>query len=534
MIDMDAYRKAMTGNGSTPISASRVVVRGRLPASKINENKPSPQELALNTSAANTPIPIHYGRKNVPGLISAYAVSGGYLYVRVVWGMGEIYAIEKVFINDAAPVSGVSVRHYRGTTYQGVDSWLAAAIVGYADDMVLRKPGGLLAGIAYSVFKIPSSFTAAPQFQAIIQSKLVYDPAGPVSGDPFYSSVGFSLHFTGTNGQTTATDTGPNARAVTFSGNANIQSNQLALDGTTDYVQIADAAGVEFGTGSWTLEAKVTTSTIAAGDARIFSKTNTASSNYGLSIYRSAANLVVSLSANGSNYNIAGAENAMVTCFSVGVERTIVCEFNGTDYVIYVDGVERWRKTTTATMFDSTAEWTIGANRTGSESWNGSIRSAKFTKALRYGSPAPAPATAIPFSDSAYYVPYQIYSDNSALVFADVVTSTIYGLGSTVLDLAAAKDWCDDEIAIGVARAKISISLTQPQKTEAVLDLIASYADLLWVYEGESVKMIPDQPVSTDNPGGRNLIPNNAFDDASQWAYGSRWDIVGGVAVAVP
>lgn len=81
----------------------------------------------------------------------------------------------------------------------------------------------------------------------------------PVAGgDPFWANVVSLLHLDGTNGSTTITD--ETGRAWTAQGNASISTAQarfnqsLALDGTGDYIQSADSADFDFGSGDFTIE----------------------------------------------------------------------------------------------------------------------------------------------------------------------------------------------------------------------------------------------------------------------------------------
>lgn len=80
------------------------------------------------------------------------------------------------------------------------------------------------------------------------------------NGDPFYSAVSLLLPMDGTNGGTTFTDSGPNAIAVTASGNAQISTTQSKyggasayFDGAGDYLT-TPANSIVFGSGDWTIE----------------------------------------------------------------------------------------------------------------------------------------------------------------------------------------------------------------------------------------------------------------------------------------
>ena len=73
-----------------------------------------------------------YGRAQVGGKIFAakYVAATGTWVLGVLWCVGEIDAIEGIWFNGAAAVAGVNATDYLGTTAQGVDPTLAAAISG--------------------------------------------------------------------------------------------------------------------------------------------------------------------------------------------------------------------------------------------------------------------------------------------------------------------------------------------------------------------------------------------------------------------
>lgn len=84
---------------------------------------------------------------------------------------------------------------------------------------------------------------------------------GGGDSDPDYSSVSALLHFDGTNGSTTFTDSGP--LGLTFSANGNAQLStsspkfgtaSLLLDGNGDYASRAANAAFDFGTSRFSIE----------------------------------------------------------------------------------------------------------------------------------------------------------------------------------------------------------------------------------------------------------------------------------------
>jgi len=98
----------------------------------------------------------------------------------------------------------------------------------------------------------------------------------PVTGgDPSFANVSLLLHMNGSNGSTTFTDSGPNARPVTRTGNVQISTAQskfggasALFDGSGDILSVLDYADMEM-TADFTIECfaypTVTTDKIIAG-----------------------------------------------------------------------------------------------------------------------------------------------------------------------------------------------------------------------------------------------------------------------------
>jgi len=89
--------------------------------------------------------------------------------------------------------------------------------------------------------------------------------------DPNYNDVGLLLHFDGTDGSTTFTDDSSNGLTVTAHGNAQVDTAQskfggasLLLDGTGDYLTVADNAALDLGSGDFTIEAWIRPASLAS------------------------------------------------------------------------------------------------------------------------------------------------------------------------------------------------------------------------------------------------------------------------------
>lgn len=154
----------------------------------INSVNQAPSQRYATVAAEGTFVPVVYGRDYLGPIISLVTARSGYLFVRCVWCLGEIDSVESVTLNDLPLPNTIQVNHYTGTTSQGIDPLLAAAIPGYADNCVVVVDG-VEVGIAYSVFKIPAGVTQTdeegnvaaidssfPRFLAKIRGLKVRDP----------------------------------------------------------------------------------------------------------------------------------------------------------------------------------------------------------------------------------------------------------------------------------------------------------------------------------------------------------------------
>ena len=90
-------------------------------------------------------------------------------------------------------------------------------------------------------------------------------------GETIDANTKLLLHFNGTDGSTTFTDSSVSSHAVTANGNAQIDTAQskfgggsLILDGTGDFASIADTADVNFGSGDFTIDFRVRFTAVGA------------------------------------------------------------------------------------------------------------------------------------------------------------------------------------------------------------------------------------------------------------------------------
>lgn len=98
--------------------------------------------------------------------------------------------------------------------------------------------------------------------------------AWPSGSDVNFSDVTLLLHFDGTNGSTTFTDSSSLEKSVTANGNVSISSDSKfgsgsgVFDGNGDYLSVTDSGSYDFATGDFTVECwikRTTGKTLCAG-----------------------------------------------------------------------------------------------------------------------------------------------------------------------------------------------------------------------------------------------------------------------------
>lgn len=463
-------------------------VTGRQSVTQINsfESVEDPGQKLL--TAEGVKIPIVYGRASVPGYVFAEGEFGGNKFVGVAWCMGEVFSVEKTFINDAVVPSTVTAKHYRGTTTQTVSPALQLytnTSPQFSDDMILRTPAGDI-GICYSVFNIPSgAISGAPRFRAIIQGRLVEDPTSTAT-DPYFDYIEWSYDFT-----SGSTDSGPNNYTLTLNGNASVTANGLELDGTGDYATVPD--GNEIGSNPFTLELEFYTNTVASSpgstETLLRKGTNTSPESRCIQIDRVGDEVLLYLSSDGSTWDITdGLSCGTVSGGSpIDVARVVV-ERVDNQISTYMDGATQTGVVTTLGLFNSSAVWEIGGS---TNELNGVVRSARLTIGqYRYGSPHSITNT--PYSDSGTYSTGFVYSEKPALCWNDLAKDPVIGMGATTTGVELATEYGDSAMTSGAPRCRIGLAITEPRLVEAWLDQLAMYANCLWFPEGENLKIIPD------------------------------------------
>lgn len=490
-------------------------LRGKLTAREINEFADDRGQATLPPTGSGAPIPIVYGTSPVSGRIIAQSIteSPNVLYLAVAWGYGEFKQIKTLFINDELLPDAVEVKHYRGATYQTPDAWLAAAIAAYTDDVILNKPGVGNIGIAYSVLKIPTgAITGISSIKAIVDGKLVADPDDSGTGDPFINEVGLSVEFTAAS-PLAATDDSTHGHAITFGGNPDLYDGQLWLDGAGDYATVAAHSSIEFGDGAWSIELRISPDTISGTDY-ILTRGDSSSPNRSFLLFRQGDEFRLSMGSAGSSFDICNSVVINTTAIAITsplTEYVLELEYDGRYYTASIDGARVWSLQSDLTVYDNSYPLYIGAlNGGASNTFGGGIRAIRNTiGVVRYFGEHSVGNT--PFSDSDTFTPGTVFSDNPALCWADLASSPFYGLGATVSGTSDAAAWCNELLGGAVERSRCNMAFYTTKRTEEYLDLLATAGDCTWLNEGDSVKIIPDKPITSDNPNGQDVYTPYTF-----------------------
>ncbi|PUB82371.1 MAG: hypothetical protein DBP02_15065 [gamma proteobacterium symbiont of Ctena orbiculata] len=148
-----------------------------VPRRVVNSVASTADDRQLSIAGAGAVVPFGYGEFRTGPLVGKVTVYQNRLVMLLVWCLGEIEAIDGLYLSDGTPApASVTVTHYTGTTTQGVDPTLANAFSGWNNPLVTSIRGRTV-GLAYSVVEISASTDMnAPQFVAQIRGKKVYDP----------------------------------------------------------------------------------------------------------------------------------------------------------------------------------------------------------------------------------------------------------------------------------------------------------------------------------------------------------------------
>jgi len=155
--------------------------------------------------------------------------------------------------------------------------------------------------------------------------------------DAYWSDVSLLLNFVGSDGSTEFFDENENHFAITTNGDAQIQSNELLLDGTGDYLSLPNSTQLLDSSGPLTIEALCTFDKVSADGCVIFD-TYTAGYVDGLSLYQQYADLRAIGSVSSSDEFYINPNDDPIT---VSVEAHVALTRNASgEWKCWVDGTQ--------------------------------------------------------------------------------------------------------------------------------------------------------------------------------------------------
>jgi len=133
-------------------------------------------ETQLNVAAIDEPVRVIFGRRPVGAAIARPLMLGSDLLIPLLWGRGEVDAIESITMGGVALPAGASVTHYTGTQSQTVNANMVTAFAAIGITWTHT-----LAGFTYSVVRLPTVDSSGNpinigDFIAICRGLKCYDP----------------------------------------------------------------------------------------------------------------------------------------------------------------------------------------------------------------------------------------------------------------------------------------------------------------------------------------------------------------------
>lgn len=196
------------------------------------------------------------------------------------------------------------------------------------------------------------------------------------------------LHFDGTNGSTTFTDSSSYARTATVVGNAQLSTAwskfgtaSALFDGSGDVITFPDSADWNFGANNFTIDfwMKSSTSSPICGQSYF---TSGSDFQYGVHIQGSGGALVVAGGSGPQNASL-NFTSSSSTYFD-GSAHHVALVRNGNVFTIYKDGVADGSQTISITLMNSSETFKIGRSNTASGDYNGSIDEFRISNIARW------------------------------------------------------------------------------------------------------------------------------------------------------
>lgn len=201
-----------------------------------------------------------------------------------------------------------------------------------------------------------------------------------------------ALHFDGSDASTTITDSSGNGRNGTCVGNAQLDTADkkfstasLLLDGTGDYVTLADNAAWTFG-GDFTIDCQFKANALPS-IAPIFSHQTDANNQYRLHVTSAGALVFSVISASTPLITLTSANGLVAT----GSWHHVAVAREDDDWAIYLDGVSVATGTGAVTIPNYTSTFRIGSDGAAANFFNGWIDEFRVSSVARWTAAFEAP-----------------------------------------------------------------------------------------------------------------------------------------------
>ena len=245
--------------------------------------------------------------------------------------------------------------------------------------------------------------------------------AAATGGDPYRAQRKLLLHFGGTNGSTTFTDSSPIGRSPTVNGAAKITTSDSVFGGsaglfspaTSDRLDYASSADWNVGAGisAFCIELRLKMTSNPGGFISVLSR-RSAPSNWQYQIgLHNTQTLSISTSGNGATWGLTDP-----TALTLNQWYHVALTFDGTTFRLFRDGVMVASSGFTGTNSDNGGVLCIGNSTTQSEYFPGLIDELSFVKgAAVYTSNFTPSATPIPdFAVAPYSANYLLVAGGGA------------------------------------------------------------------------------------------------------------------------
>jgi hypothetical protein len=278
-----------------------------------------------------------------------------------------------------------------GSTYPITSSWATNAITA---SYALNSAGGggsVQTGnianqtILYNVTTSQDNVISGLNLSSNKWGVTVVEEWNSGSGDVYYSSSSLLMHFSGSNGSTTFTDSGPNNLTITSNNGATISTAQSKFnnssglfDGTNDYCTISNNSVFDFGAGDFTIE-YWEYRTVSTLYKPVLSR-NTSGYPPFMVGWSEFGNVNFFSSADGASWNVASAVSMGTITTNVWTHYAVTR--NGNTFRTFQNGTQISTFTSTATLPAGSGTVLIGAYATPAYFFQGYIDELRITKGV--------------------------------------------------------------------------------------------------------------------------------------------------------